>query len=119
MVEISDSAGSEINKVLQMEQYKGKGLFINFTGFGCSGPVLGLAVDEPDDSYSIYESNGIQIHIHTDIAEQLKPLGGVVVDFIDNGPDQRGFLVGTKIKPQGFECTGTCGEGYCGGQPKE
>jgi Fe-S cluster assembly iron-binding protein IscA len=77
MVEISDPASREINKVLQMEQHKGKGLFINFMGFGCSGPVLGLALDEPDDSYSIYESNGIQVHIHADLAEQMKPLGGV------------------------------------------
>jgi Fe-S cluster assembly iron-binding protein IscA len=118
MVEISDSAGLEINRVVQMEQHEGKGLYINFMGFGCSSPVLGLALGEPDDSHSIYESNGIQVHINTDLAERLKPLGGVVVDFIDNDADQQGFLVETKTKPQGFQCTGTCGEG-CGGQPKE
>lgn len=34
MVNISDSAGQEINKVLQSEQARGKRLYVNFMGYG-------------------------------------------------------------------------------------
>jgi Fe-S cluster assembly iron-binding protein IscA len=113
MIEISDIACHEINKVLIMEQHKGKSLFVNFMGFGCSGPVLGLALDEPDNNYSVFKSNGIDVYIHPDLAGQLKPFGGVTIDFVDNGPDQRGFVVDTKVKPQGLDCSQGCGESGC------
>ncbi len=34
MIQISDSAGLELEKVLDSEGAKGKGLFVNFMGFG-------------------------------------------------------------------------------------
>jgi hypothetical protein len=34
MVNISDSASRELNAVLGLEQYQGKGLFVNFMGYG-------------------------------------------------------------------------------------
>lgn|GEM_PF-4502790 len=34
MVNISDSASRELSAVLGSEQYQGKGLFVNFMGFG-------------------------------------------------------------------------------------
>ena len=34
MVTISDLAGQELNKVLQSDNAQGKGLFVNFMGFG-------------------------------------------------------------------------------------
>ncbi len=34
MVTISEAAGLELNKVLQGDQAKGKGLFVNFMGYG-------------------------------------------------------------------------------------
>jgi hypothetical protein len=34
MVNISESAGQEISKVLQSEQARGKRLYVNFMGYG-------------------------------------------------------------------------------------
>lgn len=34
MVNISESASRELGTVLDSDQYKGKGLFVNFMGFG-------------------------------------------------------------------------------------
>jgi hypothetical protein len=71
---------------------------------------LGLALDEPNDEFTTYQSNNIDVGIHPQLDEQLKPLGGVVIDYIDNGPQQRGFTVSTKSKPDGMDCS-SCGTG--------
>jgi hypothetical protein len=34
MVNVSESASRELSTVLESEQYKGKGLFVNFMGYG-------------------------------------------------------------------------------------
>ena len=119
MVEISELASNEINKVLDMEQNKGKSLYVNFMGFGWSGPVLGLALDEPDNGYSQYQSSGIDVFMHPDLVNQMQPFGGVLIDFVDDGPQQRGFVVGTKNKPQGMDCSKGCGESGCGSESEQ
>jgi len=114
MIEISDLARDEINKVLNSEQHKGKSLFVNFMGFGWSGPVLGLALDEPESSYNTYETNGIEVLMHPDLAKQLEPFGGAVVDFVNDSPERRGFMIGVREKPEGLSCGGSCESGSCG-----
>ena len=58
--------------------------------------------------------------MHPDLAEQLKPFGGVVIDYIDNGPHQRGFTISTKTKPAGADCS-SCGSAsdHCGDDAPE
>jgi len=53
--------------------------------------------------------------MHPELAEKLKPLGGVAIDYIDNGPEQRGFMITPASKSQGMDCSG-CGTsaGGCG-----
>jgi hypothetical protein len=65
-----------------------------------------LALDEPNETFSTFKSNNIDVSMHPDLAEQLKPFGGVAIDYIDNGPHQRGFTISTKIKPTGADCSG-------------
>lgn len=113
MVDISLIASQELGKVLYDESHKGKQLFVSFMGFGCSGPMLGLALDEPDETCSLFESNGISVYMHPALVEHLESLGGVMIDYIDNGPDQRGFTITTKIKPEST-CGGGCGSHSCG-----
>ncbi len=53
--------------------------------------------------------------MHPALAEQLEPLGGVTIDFVDEGEARRGFMVSTNKKPEGFSCSsGECGSGACG-----
>jgi hypothetical protein len=75
-----------------------------------------LALDEPKDSYSTFSSNSIDVSIDPKLAKQLEPMGGVIIDFVDNGPKQRGFTVSTKNKPKGLDCTEGCGPGGCDDQ---
>lgn len=51
--------------------------------------------------------------MHPSLVDQLQQFGGVVIDFIDNGPSQRGFTISTKIKPEGLNC-GSCSSGSPG-----
>ena len=118
MIDISDSASQELGKVLKDDSHKGKELFVSFMGYGCSGPVLGLALDEPDDTCSSFESNGITVYMPTALVEHLEPLGGVIIDYIDHGADQKGFVISTKIKPAS-SCGGGCGTHGCGEQEPE
>ena len=61
-----------------------------------------------------FMADGISVYMAPDLAEQLKPLGGVVIDFVDHGPDQRGFTITTKVKAGGGDCASGCGSGGCG-----
>lgn len=70
-----------------------------------------MALDEPNASFSTFTSNEIDVQIHPDLAEQLKPFGGIAIDYIDNGPQQRGFTISTKIKPHGADCSGCAPDG--------
>jgi hypothetical protein len=72
--------------------------------------VLGLALDEPNDSYTTYTSHAIDVQIHPDLDDQLKQFGGVDIDFVDNGPYQRGFTIRTRVKPAGSDCSSCASE---------
>jgi len=80
---------------------------------------LGLALDEPDSSFYVSESNGIKVYIQPTLSEQLKLMGGVIIDFIDEGPDQRGFVVNTRMKSGHSDCSsGGCGGKGCHEEPQ-
>ncbi len=80
---------------------------------------MGLALDEPDESFTAFTSNGIQVYMHPTLVAQLEPMGGVVIDFVDYGPEQRGFMINTKIKPNSSDCASGCGSGGCSETPNE
>ncbi|MCK5126756.1 MAG: hypothetical protein KAR42_10920 [candidate division Zixibacteria bacterium] len=64
-----------------------------------------------------FNSQGIDVFMHQSLVDQLQQFGGVLIDFVDNGSDQRGFTISTKNKPDGLDC-GSCGtaEGGCGSE---
>lgn len=74
-----------------------------------------MALDEPNAEFVTYNANHIDVQMHPELAEKLKPLGGVAIDYIDNGPEQKGFMITTAAKSQGMDCSG-CGSdtGGCG-----
>ena len=74
-----------------------------------------MALDEPNAGFATYSANNIDVQMHPELAEKLKPLGGVAIDYIDNGPEQRGFMITPASKSQGMDCSG-CGTsaGGCG-----
>ena len=54
---------------------------------GCSGPALGMALDEPGNTDEVFEEKGTKFVIDKDIYNQAKPIN---VDFVDT-PQGSGF----------------------------
>jgi iron-sulfur cluster assembly protein len=79
---------------------------------GCSGPSLGLALDEPKDDDKIFENNSLKFLIEKGL---LETCGSIKVEYIDAGP-RSGFGI-TSAKPiggSGCGCGGSCSSGSCG-----
>ena len=77
---------------------------------GCSGPSLGLALDEPKDNDRTFENNGLKFLVEKGL---LETCGSIKVEFIDAGP-RSGFGITSKIPlPGGGGCGGSCGSGSC------
>ena len=74
---------------------------------------MGLALDEPENNYNTYNTNGIEVLMHPDLAKQLEPFGGAFVDFVNESAERRGFMIGVKKKPEGLSCGGSCDSGGC------
>ena len=78
---------------------------------GCSGPSLGLALDEPKDNDTIFENNSLKFLIEKGL---LETCGSIKVEYIDAGP-RSGFGI-TSANPLGGGggCGGSCSSGSCG-----
>jgi Fe-S cluster assembly iron-binding protein IscA len=86
---------------------------------GCSGPSLGLALDERQDHDHAREEKGVTLLISRDLAQQC---GTVTVDFIEAksgcGCGDGGFsITSERALPGGGGCGGcggSCSTGSCG-----
>ncbi len=78
---------------------------------GCSGPSLGLALDEPKENDKIFESHSLKFLVEKGL---LETCGSIKVEYIDAGP-RSGFGI-TSANPLGGGggCGGSCGSGGCG-----
>ena len=78
---------------------------------GCSGPSLGLALDEPKDNDTVFENNSLKFLIEKGL---LETCGSIQVEYLDAGP-RSGFGI-TSAKPLGGGggCGGSCSSGSCG-----
>lgn len=75
---------------------------------GCSGPSLGLALDEQKENDRIFENDGLKFLVEQGL---LDTCGSIKVEFIDAGP-RSGFGITSKIPlPGGGGCGGSCGSG--------
>ena len=74
---------------------------------GCSGPSLGLALDEAKEQDKVFAENNLTFLVDGDLLEQC---GAVKVDFIEAG-SRSGFSI-TAANPLGG---GSCSSGSCGG----
>jgi iron-sulfur cluster assembly accessory protein len=69
---------------------------------GCSGPSLGMALDEAKTEDEVFEEKGTKFIIDKDIFQQAKPIN---IDFITT-PEGSGFKLNSNL-PQGSGC-GSC-----------
>ena len=71
---------------------------------GCSGPALGMALDEPGNADEVFEEKGTKFIIDKDIYNQAKPIN---VDFVDT-PQGSGFKLTSSLAPAAGGGCGSC-----------
>ena len=80
---------------------------------GCSGPSLGLALDEKKSEDELFERQNLTFLVAKDLLEQC---GGITVDYLDAG-NRSGFSISSSnpLPGAGSGCnSGSCGSGGCG-----
>ena len=112
-VDVSDAAASKLSEIMQNEETEGKVLRIIVTGMGCSGPQLGLALDEPEAEPMIYQDKGLVIIGDENMKTMIDSFEGLTIDFVQDPNMGEGFTMRFN-KPTGYE-SGGCGScGSCG-----
>jgi iron-sulfur cluster assembly accessory protein len=71
---------------------------------GCSGPALGMVLDDPRNEDKVFEEKGTKFVIDKDIYNQAKPIN---VDFVDT-PHGSGFKLTSSLAPAAGGSCGSC-----------
>ena len=91
MIEISDTAAIEIEKVLKEKSPEGdKTVRVYAMGYGWGGPTLGMALDEPSDNDEVFDVNGFKVIIEKQLLEKV---GGAKIDFETSRWKGAGFRI--------------------------
>lgn len=93
----------EIKKIMEAQQDQPKNVRIFVAGVGCSGPTLGLSLDEKQENDLVDETNGVAFIMESALHEQM---GDIKVEYMDGG-----YMV-VPVVQQPSACSG-CG-GSCG-----
>jgi iron-sulfur cluster assembly accessory protein len=75
-------------------------------GMGCSGPQLGISLDEKNDSDEVFEENGFTFLVEKALLDEAKP---IKLDYIVT-PQGEGFYISSALMR-----ADDCGGGDCGG----
>ena len=81
-VQINQETIDEIKKIVEAQSDRPSNVRIFVAGHGCSGPSLGLALDEVKESDLVDESKEIKFIMDKDLFDQL---GEINVEFVGNG----------------------------------
>ncbi len=107
VVTITEIAAKKAKEILVAEGKANWGLRIYTAGGGCCGPSYGMDLDEnPKDGDEVVEKDGLKVFIDKNTFQSL---GGMQVDFINEG-DKQGFIL-TGGKPPTCSSSGcsSCG----------
>ena len=81
-IETNQATIDEIKKVLEAQSDRPANVRVFVAGYGCSGPSLGLALDEVKDSDLIDESNEVKFIMDKEVYDTM---GEIKVEFVGNG----------------------------------
>lgn len=103
MLTVTDKA-SEVIKDFLKDKKDGASIRV-FMNMGCSGPSLGMAMDEArNEADEVISAGGASFVIKKDLLSQVKPIH---IDFIET-PEGAGFKLTSSLpQPQGG-CCGSC-----------
>lgn len=112
MLNISDLATEKLLEYLKDNNISSS-LRVAVMQGGCSGPALGLALDEKKATDESFDYKGLTVLVEKSLLDQC---GSISVDFVDAGP-RSGFSISseTPLPGAGDGCSsGSCGSGGCG-----
>ena len=105
LLNITDNA-SQAFGAFDWSAHAGKGVRLFVQGMSCSGPSIGMALDQATDEDAVVEHGGISFMMDLQTTEVLRQGGGLIVDYIDEA-ERRGYLL-TMAKPAGDCHSGGC-----------
>lgn len=112
MLNISDLATEKLLSYLK-ENNISSSLRVAVMQGGCSGPALGLALDEKKETDESFVFQGLTLLVEKNLLEQS---GTISVDYVDAGP-RSGFSISSAnpLPGAGGGCSsGSCSSGGCG-----
>lgn len=114
MLEVTEAAVTNIKEYLNQQNID-SAVRITMMSGGCSGPSLGLALDEAKDNDLTFEQDGMNFLVEKGLSETC---GAIKVDFIESGSgcgcSGGGFSISSEnpLPSAGGGCS-SCG-GSCG-----
>lgn len=118
MLEVTESALTNVKEYLRQQKIESAVRIVMMSG-GCSGPSLGLALDEAKENDLTFEQDGMNFLVEKALAESC---GTIKVDYLESssgcGCSGGGFKI-TSEKPltgdsDGGGCGCSCTSGSCG-----
>ena len=106
LLKITANAGQAFG-AFDWSAHAGKGVRLFVQGMSCSGPSIGMALDEATAEDSVVEQSGVRFMMDLQTTEVVRQGGGLNVDYIEED-ERRGYLL-TLGKP------GNCHSGGCSG----
>lgn len=115
MLEVTIPALTNIKDYLHQQQIDSP-IRIAMNSGGCSGPSLGLAVDQAQENDQTFDHDGVTFVV---AASLLASCGAIKVDFIEKsdggcGCDGGGFRVTSEKPLSSGGCGCSCSSGSCG-----
>lgn len=112
MLEVTAQANEKLIEYMQANNLSSSLRVAPMQG-GCSGPSLGLALDEEKPTDELFDRQNLTFLVEKDLLQQC---GSIKVDYVDAG-SRSGFAITTTIPlpDTGGGCgSGSCGSGGCG-----
>jgi iron-sulfur cluster assembly accessory protein len=116
MLSVTETAITNVKEYLNQEKIESSIRIFLMSG-GCSGPSLGLALDEAKETDLTFEQDGVNFLVAKELAETC---GAIKVDYLESGSgcgcSGGGFNI-TSEKPlagAGDGCGCSCTSGSCG-----
>lgn len=103
MLEITEKA-SEMIKDFLKDKDEIQAIRIMLSQGGCSGPGLGMALDEPRDDDREFEDSGIKFIVENSLYERVKP---IKVDYVESHMGS-GFNITSSMPVQASSCGSSC-----------
>ncbi len=112
MLDVTDLANEKLIEYMKLNNISSS-LRVAVMQGGCSGPALGLAIDDVKEADESFVKQDLTFLVEKGLLEQC---GTISVDFVDAGPSS-GFSISSAnpLPGAGGGCnTGSCGSGGCG-----